>query len=89
MGWDTGGPIKYTAAVIADELDATALGKAYYGNALRVAKDFDCLTSEDRSVLDRWSTGAQTSADFHELQAIAIKIRGPITQYYNDRMREY
>ena len=89
MSYGTKNPIKYTAAVIADELDATAQGNAYYGNALRVAKDFDCLTSEDKSVLDRWATGAQTSEDRFELQAIAIKIRGPITQYYNDRKREY
>lgn len=64
----------YSPAKIADELDDTALGRTYYGNALRVAKDFP-LTDEDRSCLDRWTTGQNNSTDHISLQDIAIKIR--------------
>lgn len=35
--------MKYDKTVIADEIQKTALGEAYYGNALRVAKDEDLL----------------------------------------------
>ena len=38
----------YNAYRIAYELRCTALGEAYFGNALRVAKDFPGLTAEDR-----------------------------------------
>lgn len=66
---------KYTMFKIADELDATALNKAHHGNALRVAKDFDFLTPEDRSVLDRYATGKQQRGDHIELQSIANRVR--------------
>lgn len=64
----------YDLTVIAKELRATADGEAYYGNALRVAKDLPFLTDVDRAVLDRWATGAQNSADRFDLQEIAIAI---------------
>lgn len=64
----------YDLTVIAKELRATADGEAYYGNALRVAKDLPFLTDVDRSVLDRWAMGAQNSADRFDLQEIAITI---------------
>lgn len=64
----------YDLTVIAKELRATADGEAYYGNALRVAKDLSFLTDVDRAVLDRWATGAQNSADRFDLQEIAITI---------------
>ena len=64
----------YDLTVIAKELRATADGEAYYGNALRVAKDLPFLTDVDRAVLDRWATGAQNSADRFDLQEIAITI---------------
>lgn len=60
---------------IADELDATAHGHAYYGNALYVAKDVPGLTAADRACLDRWATGADTSSDRFDLMDIAIRIR--------------
>lgn len=66
---------RYENRQIANELDATASGAAFFGNALRVAKDFACLTPEDRSVLDRYATGQNSSDDRFRLQDIAIKIR--------------
>lgn len=66
---------RYTMLKIAEELEATALNKAYHGNSLRVAKDFDFLTAEDRSVLDRYATGKQQINDHIELQGIANRVR--------------
>jgi len=66
--------IKYTPQQIAKELQDTAEGNSHYGNALRVAKDFDCLSAEDRSTLDAYLTGRETSKDCFRLQDIVIKI---------------
>ena len=66
--------LAYDTKQIAAELTATALGKSYYGNALRLAKDIHCLTPQDRSVLDRYATGANAGTDHVHLQEIAIKI---------------
>lgn len=65
----------YTPHAIARELDQTALGYGYYGNALYTARDFDCLNHDDKLCLSRWLTGSQTAADAHHLQDIAIKLR--------------
>lgn len=65
---------KYGPKQIAKELMATALGKAYYGNALYVAKDIPVLTDEERFVLLRWLDGSQCGTDWRELQLIAHKI---------------
>jgi hypothetical protein len=65
----------YTLSRIAKELDDTALGKAYYGNALRVAKDIPGVTAEERALLDRYATGAQRGTDHVGLQDLAIKLR--------------
>lgn len=65
----------YNEKRIAWELDRTALGEAFFGNALRVAKDIPHLTAEDREVLDRFATGAQTGTDHVKLQDIALSIR--------------
>ncbi|MCM3583827.1 hypothetical protein M3795_25480 [Ralstonia pickettii] len=64
----------YDAKQIARELTATALGNAYHGNALRVAKDIPGVTSEDRAVLERFATGRNGGMDHVALQDIAIKI---------------
>ena len=72
------GDSRYTPAKIAWELERTAKGDGYYGNALRVAKDLDCVDAEDRSLLDRWATGKQGGTDHVALQQLALKI----DQYY-------
>lgn len=68
--------IPYTPARIAWELDQTALGNAYYGNALYVSKGIPALSDDDRACLDRWLTGCERGvADRVTLQDIAIKVR--------------
>ncbi|MDV7397958.1 hypothetical protein RZS08_41540, partial [Arthrospira platensis SPKY1] len=53
----------YDITRIAWELNQTALGNAHYGNALRVAKEMPGVTSEDRSLLDRFATGTHSGTD--------------------------
>lgn len=65
---------KYSLKQIAKELTATALGDAYYGNALRVAKDLPGLTDADRALLDRYATGTQSGTDHVCLQVLASQI---------------
>lgn len=69
----------YDETRIAWELDQIALGNAFYGNALRVAKDLEFLTDHDRSVLDAYATGkagvVPRPAIHIDLHEIAIKIR--------------
>lgn len=65
----------YDKYQIARELDATAQGHAYFGNALRVAKDIPGLTDDDRAVLDRYATGQQIGTDHIRLQDVATKVR--------------
>lgn len=66
--------VQYNRKRIGWELERTAMGDGFYGNALRVAKDFPELSDEDRSVLDRYSTGAQRHSDHIALQVIAMKV---------------
>ena len=65
-------PTPYNARRIWWELERTALGDGYYGNALRVAKDMPGIDDKDRAVLDRWATGAQQAMDHVLLQGVAI-----------------
>jgi hypothetical protein len=64
----------YNARRIGWELERTAMGDSYYGNALRVAMDIPCVTDEDRAVLQRYATGAQRVPDQWRLQDIAEKV---------------
>lgn len=66
--------MKYDSKQIARELQATAQGDAYYGNALYVARDMPQITGNDRDCLTRWLFGTQTSSDRFRLQDIAIEI---------------
>lgn len=72
------GDRRYTPERIAQELQQTAEGFAYYGNVLRVAKDLECVDTEDRALLDRWATGKQGGTDRVALQQLALKVY----QYY-------
>ncbi len=67
-------PEPYTNVRIRWELEATAADQAYFGNALRVALDLPGIDSDDRAVLNRWTTGTQNSTDHIRLQEIAAKI---------------
>ena len=62
---------RYGLAQIAWELERTALGEAFYGNALRVAMDIQGLSDQERSLLDRYATGAQRGTDHVALQQLA------------------
>jgi hypothetical protein len=64
----------YNAARIAWELERTAMGDGYHGNALRVAKDIPGLTDEDRALLDRYATGRNSGTDHVALQDLALRI---------------
>jgi len=57
------------------ELESTAMGRGYFGNALNVAMNMPCVDEDDRAVLNRWATGSQNiSSDHIRLQEIAAKI---------------
>ena len=60
---------------IARQLDLTALGQAYDGEALRAAKNFKCLNDSEQAVLDRYIAGGQGGTDHVGLQDVAIRIR--------------
>ena len=65
----------YNRKKIAWELERTAMGDGYYGNALRAAKDLPEATPAVRSLLDRWATGAQNGlSDRLELCEFAIYV---------------
>lgn len=65
---------KYDNRAIAAELKKTALGEAYYGNALYVAQDIPGLTNAERECIVRWLTGSQRGTDHVRLQDIANKV---------------
>jgi len=65
---------EYNEARIAWELERTALGDGFYGNALRVAKDIAGVTDADRALLDRYATGKQRGTDHVALQELALRI---------------
>lgn len=65
---------KYNLACIAWELERTAVGDGFHGNALRVAKDIPGLTNEDRALLDRYATGINGGTDHVALQDLALRI---------------
>lgn len=69
----TGAP-RYDSARIVSELQATALGQGFFGNALRVAKDMPGVTSDDRALLDRYASGKARGTDHVALQGLALRI---------------
>lgn len=67
--------MKYDEIKIANELNATALGEAYHGNALYVARDIPCVTKNDVQCLNKWLNGTNTVSDGWRLQEISNYIR--------------
>lgn len=65
---------QYNHKRIGWELERTAMGDGYYGNALRVAKYITGLTDQDHAVLDRYATGSQHDTDHISLQDIAMRV---------------
>lgn len=64
----------YNEKQIAWELERTALGDGFYGNALRVAKDLPGVTADDRALLDKFATGNARSTDHVRLQELALRL---------------
>jgi hypothetical protein len=60
---------------IAQELEQTAQGCAYYGNALYVAMDIPVADEADKRMLHRYLHGSELLTDRFLLQDLAIKIR--------------
>ncbi len=58
---------------IAFEIESTAKGYAYYGNALYVAKGIPGLSKDDTALLDTWLRGARYDS-WRDLQALSNKI---------------
>lgn len=60
---------------IARELERTAMGDGYYGDALRAAKELPEATPSVRALLDRWVTGNQRGlSDRTDLCAFALQV---------------
>ncbi len=66
---------KYDHKQIAKELEATANGVSYYGNAIYVALDLPWTTQNDRSMLHRYLCGSELKTDRNRLQDFAILTR--------------
>lgn len=64
----------YDNKQIAQELQATAMGHAYYGNALRVVLDKPRINDIDRGVICRFERGDTAGNDHIELQDIANRL---------------
>jgi len=60
---------------IAKELDQTAQGISYHGNALHAARVVPCVTANDVQCINKWLHGTNTPSDGFRLQEIASYIR--------------
>jgi hypothetical protein len=67
--------MNYDAQRIAQELDQTAQGYSYYGNALYVAMGMPGVTDDERRMLHRYMNGSELTTDRLRLQELAIKLR--------------
>jgi hypothetical protein len=59
--------MRYDNKKIADELEATANGSSYFGNALYVARDFPWTTHNDKAMLTRYMFGSELLTDKDKL----------------------
>lgn len=67
--------MSYDHKKIADELEATAQGQSYFGNALYVAIELPWTTKNDRAMLHRYMHGSELLSDRTRLQEFAILTR--------------
>ena len=63
-----------TLAQIAWQLERTAMGDGYYGEALRAALALPSISDADRALLARYTAGAQAGTDHVKLQWMAMGI---------------
>ncbi len=59
---------------IARQLERTAMGDDYYGNALYEAMDMPQTTKKDREMLHRYMCGSNIRTDHVALQDLAMRI---------------
>lgn len=59
---------------LAEELQHIAMGKGFDAEVLSQAQDKHGTTLEEKAMLQRWIVGADTDADFFELQEFANKL---------------
>ena len=71
---------KYDNKAIARELEETANGSNYCGNALYVAMDFPWTTNNDRDLLIRYMYGSELLTDKEKLLEFAAmsKLSGEV-----------
>jgi hypothetical protein len=67
--------MKYDHTQIAKELEVTANGDSYYGNALYVALDLPWTTQKHKEMLQRYLHGSELLSDRFTLQDFAILTR--------------
>lgn len=77
--------MSYNHQQIGLELQKTAAGDSYYGNALYVALDMPELSSEEKDVLHRYLHGSELTTDRMRLQEIAIKVVEGATEVSYER----
>ena len=65
---------QYNHKRIGWELERTAQGESYYGNALYVAMDLPFLNKREKDCLHRYMHGSETPNDRFVLQDIAMKV---------------
>lgn len=68
---------KYDHTQIAKEINDTALGNSYHGNALRVALDIPCIkmSPAHHCAIQRYLREAQLATDHIRLQEVAILLQ--------------
>lgn len=69
---------------IAKELVDTALGLAFFGEALRMAMNLPCVSPEEIALLDRWVTGSNKRGDTWDLQRLANRLLASGQQEQNN-----
>lgn len=76
--------IRYDRSAICRELWAIADGRAYYENALYIARDLPELDETDRDELTNWLNGVDRKlVGNHKLQDVIIKIEDAERSQYN------
>jgi len=59
---------------IARDLEGTALGDSFFGEALAQARVLPCVTEEDKALLSRYLQGTNAGTDHVALQDLARRI---------------
>jgi hypothetical protein len=60
---------------LAQQLEMIALGEAYFGAAIRAAKQLPIINGAEKAMLTRYENGATSGIDHVSLQMLALRIR--------------